>query len=89
MERGRRKLIRKRQSSNSHRGSPQAGQSQATTGPLTIVAENMTNEDVDRAIEDAEKANTKIHVKDINGKVFQNKFETPKRGEEEEEEIWN
>ena len=45
----------------------------------------MTNEDVDRAIEDAEKAKTEIHNKDINGKVFQNKFETPKRGEEGEE----
>ena len=45
----------------------------------------MTNEDVDRAIEDAQKANTEIRNKDINGNVFQNNFETPKRGEEEKE----
>ena len=87
MGRGRPKLIRNRQSSNSRRESPQAGQSLATIGPLTTVAENLTNEDFDRAIKDADKANTEIHIKDIIGKVFQNKFETPKREEKEEEEI--
>ena len=46
----------------------------------------MTNEDVDRAIEDAKKANTELHIRDKNGKVFRNNYETPKRGEEEE--IW-
>ena len=71
MERGHPKLIRNRQSSISSEVSPQAGQSQATIGPLTIVSENMTNEDVDRAIDDAEMANTDIHIKDINGKVFE------------------
>ena len=53
---------------------------------MTTVAENMTNEDVDRAIEDAQKADTELHNKDTNGKVFQTNFETPKRGEKEEEE---
>ena len=47
----------------------------------------MTTEDVDRAIEDAERDNTETHIKDINGKVFRSIFETPKRGEEEEEKI--
>ena len=61
-------------------GSPQAGQSQATIGTLTIVAENMTSEDVDRAIGDAEEANTEIHIKYINSKVFKTKIESPKRG---------
>ena len=42
-------------------------------------------EDVDRAIEDAKKANTELHIKNNNGKVFQNNFEIPERGEEDEE----
>ena len=45
----------------------------------------MTSEAVDRAIEDTKKADTELHIKDINGKVFQNNSETPERGEEEEE----
>ena len=45
----------------------------------------MTSAGVDRAIEDARKADTELHIKDINGKVYQNTLETPKRGEEEEE----
>ena len=85
MGRGRPMLIRNRQSSDSP--TPQVGQSQSTIGPLTIVADNMTNEDEDRAIEDAKKGDTELLIKDINGKIFQNSFETPKRGEKEEEEI--
>ena len=46
----------------------------------------MTSEAVDRAIEDARKADTEIHIKDTNGKVFQNTLKTQKRGKEEEEE---
>ena len=44
----------------------------------------MTNEDVNRAIEDAKKVDTELHIKDTNDKVFQNGFETTKRGEKEE-----
>ena len=86
MGRGRPKLVRNRQSSDSPGGHhKQASRKQLLDlGPLATVAENMTNEDVDRAIEDAEKDNTEIHIKEIKGKVFQNKYETPKRGEEEE-----
>ena len=79
------KLIRNSRSSGSPGASSQAGQSQTTIGPLTIVAENMTSEAVDRAIEDTKKADTELPIKDINGKVFQNNSETPERGEEEEE----
>ena len=43
----------------------------------------MTSEVVDGAIEDARKADTEIHCKVINGKVF----EKTKRGEEKEEEL--
>ena len=49
----------------------------------------MTTEAVDRAIEDARKADTKIHLKDPNGKVSHNITKTPKRGEEEEDELEN
>ena len=54
----------------------------------------MTDEDIDRAIKDARGANTKIPIRDSNGKVFQSKFENPIGGEEEEEismkpQIWN
>ena len=55
------------------------------TGPLTIVPANMTDEDVDRANEDARRANTELHIRDSNGKVFQSNSEKPNRGEEEEE----
>ena len=80
-------MIRNRQSSGSPGGSPQTVQSQTTNVPMTIVAENMTSEAVDRAIEDARKADTEIHIKDTNGKVFQNTLKTRKRGKEEEEEL--
>ena len=87
LERGRPKLIRNRQRSDSPGGgSPQTVESKTTLGPMTIVAENMTSEVVDRAIEDARKADTEIHIKDTNGKVFQNTLKFPKRQKEEEEE---
>ena len=54
---------------------------------MTIVAEIMTSEAADRAIEDVRKADTEIHIKDTNGKVFQNTSKTPKRGKEEDEEL--
>ena len=45
----------------------------------------MTDEDVERAIEDARRAKTELHIRDSNGKVFHNNFEKPIRREEEEE----
>ena len=56
---------------------------------MTIVTENMTTEAVDRAIEDAREADTEIHFKDSNGKVSHNIIKSPKRGEEEEDELEN
>ena len=72
------------QSTQSPGGSPTENQSQDNTGPLTITATKMTEEAVDRAIEDAKRANKKLHIGDSNGKVFQNNFENPYKGEEEE-----
>ena len=40
-------------------------------GPLTITAENMTDMEIDRILEDVKKANTELHIKDLNGKVIQ------------------
>ena len=45
----------------------------------------MTDEDVDRAIEDARRANTELHIRDSNSNVFQINSEKRTRGEEEEE----
>ena len=49
----------------------------------------MTSEAVDRAIEDARKTETEIHLKDPNGKASHNEIKSPKTGEEEEDELEN
>ena len=57
------KLVRDRTNSNSPK---------ATTalGPLTITATNMTDTEIDRAIDDAKCADQEILIRDENGKVF-------------------
>ena len=68
-KRGWPKLDRDRQSS----GSPlRPNQSHDGMGRLTITAENMTDTELDRIIEDAKKANKELHIKDTTGKVTQN-----------------
>ena len=66
-------------------GKTHTNQTQGNTGPLSLEATNMTHEDIDCPIKDAREANAEIHIRDSNGKVFQNNFESPTRGEEEEE----
>ena len=83
------KVVKNRLSSASPGGSSPTVQSQTTFGPMTIVTENMTTEAVDRSIEDAREADTEIHLKDHNGKVSHNIIKSPKRGEEEEDELEN
>ena len=61
--RGRPKLVRDRISPNS----PQAA---TAPGPLTIVTANMTDTEVDRAINDAKHADQELSIRDENGKVF-------------------
>ena len=73
------KLIRDRQNSSSHQRSPGGTRN---TGPLPITAANMTDTEIDRAIEDARQANDEIFIKDDNGKVFKNLTSVPKTGEE-------
>ena len=64
--RGRPKLIRDRAIPNSV-NTPMPGNSM---GPLTITTSNMTNTEVDRAIEDANRADQKIFIRYENGKVL-------------------
>ena len=59
------KLVRDRKSTSS----PQTT-AQQTPGALTIVATNMTDTEVDRAIEDAKQADQELLIRDENGKVF-------------------
>ena len=83
------KLAKNLLSPVSNGGSAPTVQSQTTFGPMTIVTENMKTEAVDRAIEDARETNTEIHLKDSNGKASHNNIKSPKRGEEEEDELEN
>ena len=73
------KLIRDRQNSSPHQ-SPPGGSN--NTGPLTITAANMTDTEIDRAIEDARQANDELFIRDDNGKVFEELTSFPKTGEE-------
>ena len=43
----------------------------------------MTDAEIDRVIEDARRANTELHLKDNNGKVIQNNYQSHKGGEED------
>ena len=63
--RGRPKLVRDRKSTSS----PQKT-AHHTPGALTIVATNMTDTEVDRAIEDAKQADQELLIRDENGKVL-------------------
>ena len=73
------KLIRDRRNSSPHQ-SPPGGT--GSTGPLTIIAANMTDTEINRAIEDARQANDELFIRDDNGKVFKNLTSFPKTGEE-------
>ena len=73
------KLIRDRQSPSPQQPSP-GGMN--NTGPLTITAANMTDTEIDHAIEDARQANDELFIRDDNGKMFKNLTSFPKTGEE-------
>ena len=73
------KLLRDRQNSSPHQTSQ--GETK-NTGPLTIPTGNMTDTEVDRANEDARKANEKRFIRGDNGKVFKNLTLFPNMEEE-------
>ena len=64
--RGRPKLIRDRASPNTT-NTPTPGNN---IGPLTITTSNMTDTEINRAIEDANSAEQEIFIRDENGKVL-------------------
>ena len=69
LRRGRPKLIRDRASPNTA-NTPMPGNN---LGPLTITTSNMTDTEIDRAIEDANSAEQEIFIRDENGKVLTDK----------------
>ena len=71
MDRGMPKLVRDRTSSNSPQTSPDNKPTQGNSMvTLTIITTNMTDTEVDRAIEDAKSADQEVFIRDENGKVF-------------------
>ena len=77
------RLIRDRLSSNS----PQSSQGKMPAiddiiGPLTIVPARMTDTKIDRAIDDAKRAEKEILIRGENGKEFKNFPSLPNTGEE-------
>ena len=69
--RGRPKLIRDRASPNSPQTSPDNNPTPGNSmGPLTITRTNLTDTEVDRAIEDAKSADQEVFIRDEYGKVF-------------------
>ena len=76
--RGRPKLIRDRATPNSPQTSPDNNPTPGnSTGPLTITTTNMTDTEVDRAIEDAKSADQEVFIRDEYGKVFTDKKPNP------------
>ena len=61
----------------------QPDKNQDSTGPLTTTAENMTDREIDRIIEDGKKGNKELLIKDLNGKVDQFYTKIPTEGEED------
>ena len=51
-------------------------------GPLTKMAENLTDMKIDHIIDDAKKANSELHIKDMNGKVTQIPTRLPSGGKD-------
>ena len=83
LSRGRLKLIRDRNSSNSPQTSPDNNPTQgSSTGPLTITTTNITDTEVDRVIEDAKIADQEVFIRDDNGKVFTDNKTQPSPFEE-------
>ena len=81
---GQPKVIHNRETSGSSGHSLiQMDQQQSNTGPLTIVAQIMTDAEVDGVIKVGRHTNTEIQLRDHNGKVNQREYKNPNRGEED------
>ena len=78
---GRGKPVQKRERSDSNSSHSTPGDTNKSTGPLTITT-NMTDTEINRAINDAKQANEEFFIRDENGKVFINNKTFPNTGEE-------
>ena len=68
---GRGKPVQKRERSDSNSPHSTPGDTNKSTGPLTITT-NMTDTEINRAINDAKQANEELFIRDENGEVFNN-----------------
>ena len=80
------KLIRDQQNPSPQQHSP-GGMN--NTGPRSITTANMTDTEIDRAIEDARQANDELFIRDDNGKMFKNLTSFPKMPVGEENNFEN
>ena len=72
-------MKRERSGSSSPHSTP--GDTNKSTGPLTITT-NMTDTEINCAINDTKQANEELLIRDENGKVFNNNETFPNTGEE-------
>ena len=79
---GRGKPMQKRERSGSSSPHNTPGDTNKSTGPLTITTTNMTDTEINRAINDAKQANEELFSRDENGKVFNNNNTFPNTGTE-------
>ena len=78
---GRGKPVQKRERSDSNSPHSTPGDTNKSTGPLAITT-NMTDTEINRAINDAKQANEELFIRHENGKVFNNNKTFPNTGEE-------
>ena len=78
---GRGKPMQKRERSGSSSSHRTPGDTNKSIGPFTITT-NMTDTEINRAINDPKEANEELFIRDENNKVFNNNFTFPNTGEE-------
>ena len=76
---GRGKPVQKRERSDSNSPHSTTGDTNKSTGPLTITT-NMTDTEINRAINDAKHANEELFIRDENGKCLTIIKHSPARG---------
>ena len=79
---GRGKPMQKRERSGSSSPHSTPEDTNKSIGPLTITTTNMTDTEINRAINDAKQANEELFIRDKNGKVLNNNNTFPNTGEE-------
>ena len=77
---GRGKPMQKRELSGSSSSHRTPGDTNKSISPLTITTTNMTDTEINRAINDAKQANEELFIRDENGKVLNNNNTFPDTG---------